>query len=183
MAERGAVVGIGTPHDSRRCGTIVAVWAVLVLCCLAACGRIDFEPRESRVGYRRHFVVADGAAADLPAGYSIRVPLAIDPNHALPDFADVRVVNTGTGMELPRLVDVAAPEGSGLWFELPGSIAAGGSDDYWLYYGDPSLPGMAGDPAQIFAFHDDFTGSLSKWLTLGTPSTGAGSCSVPATRA
>lgn len=150
---------------------------------VAACGRLGFDPSgdgglpgsegASTHGFRRHVLVHTDPGSPVATGYAIRVPLVDVAAHARPDFSDVRVLKGAAGPEYARVVDPTAPEGSALWLALPAAIAGGATDDFYLYYGDPSMSGLAADPSQVFAFYDGFMPTLSsQWLVQGSVTAG-----------
>jgi hypothetical protein len=83
------------------------------------------------------------------------------------DRADLRVFDA-SGAERDRLVD-AAP--AGLWFALDAPIAAGSTDTYWLYYGNPNSTVAPADGTHVFAFYDSFDGPAldPHWTASGAP--------------
>ena len=52
-----------------------------------------------------------------------------------------------------------------VWIKVP-SLAAGGSQTVYMYYGNPTAS-SASDGSAVFDFFDDFSGDLSKWTTVG----------------
>ncbi|MFZ5471587.1 MAG: DUF2341 domain-containing protein [Myxococcota bacterium] len=130
------------------------------------------------------------ASAGAPAGYSLSVVLdhaaLVAAGQARADGDDVRLVRwTGSGwLELDRVLDTGSAwnrDDTTLWFKNADALGAGSStDDFYLYYANPSPPSPKADAHQIFLFFDDFeAGNLDRWTTL-TP---AGLFAIDTTRA
>ncbi|MCU1279639.1 MAG: hypothetical protein JWM53_3185 [bacterium] len=136
--------------------------------------------------YRRQLTVRNGAAAALPAGYTVRVPL--DPTlfpstKARFDLADLRVFGDPPADELQRVIDTAPPgQQRALWLALGHPIAAGASDtSYSIYYGKPTAMAAPNDPTQVFPFWDGFDNGAQLsafWLTNGGPTVGGGTVTL-----
>jgi hypothetical protein len=58
----------------------------------------------------------------------------------------------------------SAPQAT-VWIKVP-SLAAGGSETVYMYYGNPTAS-SASDGNAVFDFFDDFSGDLSKWTVVG----------------
>ena len=131
--------------------------------------------------YRRSLTIHNGAAAALPVGYTVRVPLdaALFPaTKTRADLADVRVFRDAPAGELPRVIDAAPPgQARALWLALAQPIAAGASDaSYSIYYGDAAATAPPSDATRVFALWDGFDSGATPSATLWTTnpaSTGA----------
>lgn len=82
--------------------------------------------------FRRPLTITNGAAAALPAGYTVRVPLdplLFSPAKVRSDLADVRLFVESSGVELDRVLDLAPPgQDRALWLALQDPIAPGATD-------------------------------------------------------
>ena len=134
--------------------------------------------------YRRQLTIHNGAAAALPAGYTVRVPLdaTLFPSTKVrADLADVRVFRDAPAGELPRVIDTAPPgQGRALWLALAQPIAAGANDStYSIYYGDAAATSPPDNATLVFPFYDGFDSgtapSAMLWTTTsGGPTVGSG---------
>lgn len=131
--------------------------------------------------YRRQLTIHNGAAAALPAGYTVRVPLDttnFPSTKVRADLADVRVFRDAPAGELPRVIDTAPPgQGRALWLALAQPIAAGANDSsYSIYYGDAAATSPPENATLVFPFYDGFDSGTAPSATLWTTnpaSTGA----------
>jgi hypothetical protein len=129
--------------------------------------------------YRRRITINSAA---LPAGFTIRVPLAsllatlVAEGKVNADFSDLRVIGDGTLGERDRIVD---PPGGlapvAVNFSIMLALSAGTSTDYALYYGAPSSGAAPANGSAVFPVYDDFTsGIASFWLQNDGPTTSGG---------
>ncbi|MFW9893511.1 MAG: DUF2341 domain-containing protein, partial [Candidatus Thorarchaeota archaeon] len=110
----------------------------------------------------------------VPAGYSTSVTI----NHAALvaagksqiDGDDIRIVywNGLSLVELDRILDFDSSWNSAttkIWFRIQTDIPAYSSDDqYFIYYGNPTITNPPNDHANVFQFYDGFeSGDLSAW--------------------
>jgi hypothetical protein len=136
--------------------------------------------------YRRQLTIHNGAAAALPAGYTVRVPLdpALFPaSKVLASLNDVRVFGDAPAGEYTRVIDAAPPgQMRALWIALAKPIAAGANDtSYSIYYGDASAAAPPANPASVFPFYDGFdngTQLSAIWQTNGGPSVAGGTLTL-----
>jgi hypothetical protein len=133
----------------------------------------------------RQITVTNGSSSALPAGYTIRVPLA---QANFPD-ADIgasfeHICLIGPSGDQAYLIDPMPPgDTRALWFALAQPIAAGASDSsYFVHYGIHETCTGAVDGTKVFALWDGFdTGQLaSVWLVSGSPTLGGGNLSLHA---
>lgn len=133
--------------------------------------------------YRRKITIVNQAAASLPAGFTIRVPLAgtlpglVLQGKVKADFSDLRVIGNGTLGERDRIVDPpAGPAPAALSFSLAQPIAAGAtSTSYYLYYGDPDAAAAPANGSAVFAVYADFATAIpSLWARNDAPAVSGG---------
>ena len=136
--------------------------------------------------YRRQLTIHNGAAAALPTGYTVRVPLdpALFPSgKVLANLNDVRVFGDPPAGEYTRVIDATPPgQMRALWIALARPIAAGASDtSYSIYYGDASPPAPPANPAMVFPLYDGFdtgTAPSSLWVANGAPTVSGGNVTL-----
>lgn len=128
----------------------------------------------------RVITIMNGSMSALPAGYTVRVPLALSdlpPGKVRSDLNDVRIFSDTDG-ERSRVIDANPPgQTRAVWFALTQPIPAGASDtSYSIYYGDPNAGAPPADPAQVFALWDGFDGvkPASFWNVNGAPTVTGG---------
>jgi hypothetical protein len=180
----------GAPCANGVCPTGLVCSPATMTCEYAA---TDARPRDTPVDapvdtidadlslyrYRQRITITTGAA--LPAGFTIRVPLAslatlVAEGKVKADFSDLRVIGDGTLGERDRIID---PPGGlapvAVNFSLMLAVPAGTSMDYALYYGSSS-PGVApANGSAVFPVYDDFTsGIASFWIQNDGPITSGG---------
>jgi hypothetical protein len=134
-------------------------------------------------GYRRRITIHNTAAAALPTGFTIRLPVGqalaslVQQGKANADLSDLRVVGDGSLGERDRIIDPAGgPAPPAVSFSLQAPIAAGAiSTEYALYYGAPGAGPAPANGGQVFPVYDDFAGGIaSSWLRNDGPITSAG---------
>lgn len=126
------------------------------------------DARASAYAYRRRIQIQNGAAAALPAGYTIRVVLGptlgqlITDGKMKADLQDLRVIGDGAIGERDRIVDPAGgPAPAAVSFSLQAPIAAGAtSSEYALYYGAPEKVAAPAQGSAVFALYDDFENGI-----------------------
>jgi hypothetical protein len=136
--------------------------------------------------YRRQLVIHNGAAATLPTGYTVRVPLdpvLLPASKTRADLADVRVLGDPPAGEYNRVIDAAPPgQTRALWLALAQPIAAGADDtSYSIYYGNAAAATPPSDPTLVFPFWDGFDNGAqlsALWLSNGGPSVGGGALTL-----
>lgn len=133
--------------------------------------------------YRRKITIVNQAATSLPAGFTIRVPLAatlaglVLQGKVKADFSDLRVIGEGALGERDRIIDPAGgPAPAALSFSLAQPIAAGATNtSYYLYYGAPDAPAAPADGSAVFAVYADFASEIpSQWTTHDAPTVSGG---------
>ncbi len=136
--------------------------------------------------YRRQLTIQNGAAATLPTGYTVRVPL--DPTlfpstQTRSDLNDVVVFRDPPAGEIARVIDTSPPgQTRALWIALAQPIAAGASDtSYSVLYGNATASAPPADATLIFPLYDGFDSgtvpSAALWSinpSTGGPSVGSG---------
>jgi hypothetical protein len=137
--------------------------------------------------YQRTLPIANGAAVELPAQYTVCFAAPgivgadlIASGHVRADLADLRVF--GPSGEIHRVIDTLTPSRTELCFRLERAIAAGTTDDgYSLHYGDPSAAPPPDTSADVFAFFDGFDGAAidKRWLMNGAPTLAGGILVLP----
>ena len=132
--------------------------------------------------HRRQLTIHNGAAAALPVGYTVGVPLdttSFPATKTRADLADVRVFRDPPAGELPRVIDAPPGQTRTLWLALAQPIAAGASDSsYSIVYGDATASTPPSDPAQVFPFWDGFDSGTAPSPSLWTINPAAGGPSV-----
>jgi hypothetical protein len=147
---------------------------------MATDAAVDAPPdvAPGRFRYRRRISIHNAAAAALPAGFTIRVPLGatlaalIQQGKVKADASDLRVIGDGAIGERDRIVDpVGGLAPAAVSFALGAAIAAGAtSSDYALYYGAQDAGAAPASGSAVFAVYDDFTGGISNvWLRNDGP--------------
>ena len=121
---------------------------------------------------RRKAIKITTGGTSTPANYQVKVTISYEPGmQSL--FQDIRF-NTKSGVYIDYWIEsYVASTSAVVWIELPDAITDPGSDTIWMYYGNDGLS----DGSNIdntFLFGDDFTGDLSKWNTVGTPTISSG---------
>ncbi|MBI2890199.1 MAG: hypothetical protein HYY13_05385 [Nitrospirae bacterium] len=130
--------------------------------------------------YREQIQVVNTAASTLPADYSVKITInhqdIVGQGRSTPGGNDVRIVyyNGATNTELDRVTETSWNSTSTeIWFKTKVAIAAGLDDkEYYLYYDNDQ--GSTTPPANrsaVYAFYDDFSGTLSQWDTGGAAGT------------
>jgi len=129
--------------------------------------------------YRRRITIA--TSATLPAGFTIRIPLAsllatlVAEGKVNADYSDLRVIGDGALGERDRIVDPPgglAPVAAS--FSLAQAIS-GTDTAYALYYGAPSSGAAPANGSAVFPVYDDFSsGIASFWLQNDAPTTSNG---------
>ncbi len=136
--------------------------------------------------HRRQLTIHNGAAAALPTGYTVRVPLDVasfPASETRADLNDVRVFGDPPAGEYNRVIDTAPPgQSRALWIALARPIAAGASDtSYSVYYGDPTAAAPPADATMVFPFYDGFDNGAQLsafWLSNGGPTVGGGTITL-----
>ncbi|HXU69792.1 MAG TPA: hypothetical protein VN947_10710 [Polyangia bacterium] len=136
--------------------------------------------------HRRPLTIHNGAAAALPTGYTVRVPLDITDfpsGSVLASLNDVRVFGDPPAGEYDRVVDLTPPgQTRALWIALARPIAAGASDtSYSIYYGDPAAGAPPADATRVFPFYDGFDNGAQLspfWQSNGGPVVGSGTLTL-----
>lgn len=139
--------------------------------------------------YRRRITIKNNAALTMPAGFTVKVPLAtlaslVTAGKVKADFSDLRVIGD-VASERDRVVDpptgVAPPA---VWFSLATSLAPGQTTtDFALYYGFPTSGAAPANGSAVFQIYDDFTTGISnQWLKNDAPTTTAGKLILRANR-
>ncbi len=112
----------------------------------------------------------NNATSTLPSGYTIRLSLdtasLISQGRMQADCDDLRVTfMSGAETELNRLVEGCNSSSTAVAFRTQADIALGGTDvNYYLYFGNAAAANPPSDPAQVYAFYDDFQdGSADGW--------------------
>jgi hypothetical protein len=132
--------------------------------------------------YRRRITIVNGSASALPAGFTIRVPLAgtlsvlVAAGKVKADYSDLRVIGDAPLGERNRIVDgMAGPAPAALSFSLAQPINAGAtSSAYYLYYGSTTAGAPPANGAQVFPVYDDFTTLGAFWLKNDAPAVSGG---------
>jgi hypothetical protein len=141
------------------------------------------DARTSPYRYVRRITIQNAAAAALPAGFTIRVPLGqtlaalVQDGKVKNDLSDLRVIGDGAVGERDRIVDPASgPSPAAVSFSLQATILAGAtSTDYALYYGAPDAAAPPASGTAVFAVYDDFTSGISGiWSRNDGPITSGG---------
>lgn len=121
------------------------------------------------------FTLSGGSAA--VANYPVKLLIGYFAGGALncdgycsADFHDIWFTNAA-GTPLPFWIESIASGVATVWLNAD-SIAAGGST-FVLHYGDP-FGGSASNGAATFSLFDDFSGDLTLWDTVGSPSISGG---------
>ncbi|MFW9833695.1 MAG: DUF2341 domain-containing protein [Candidatus Thorarchaeota archaeon] len=123
--------------------------------------------------YSRQITV-DAGPESVPAGYSISITIdhaaLVLAEKSQADGDDIRIVywNGLNMIELDRVLDSDSSWNSAttkIWFKIQSVIPASTSDEnYYLYYGDPSVSTPLENPTKVFQFYDGFeSGDLSAW--------------------
>ncbi|MBN1373651.1 MAG: DUF2341 domain-containing protein [Anaerolineaceae bacterium] len=141
--------------------------------------------------YRQSLLIENPSSAPIPAGYTVNLVLdtaALTAAGKLRvDGSDLRVVwvNGSSLVELDRLAETSfnAPD-TVISFKTQAEIPANTSDGaYFLYYGNPSAGAAPTNPANVYAFWENFDGSTlgSGWnVSAGSPSVSDGQLVLPA---
>ena len=123
--------------------------------------------------FSRQITITAGTE-QVPAGYSISIKIdhaaLVLAGKSQADGDDIRIVyrNGLSLIELDRVLDSDSSWNSAttkIWFKIQSDILTSTSDDnYYLYYGDPSVSSPLENPANVFQFYDGFeSGDLSAW--------------------
>jgi hypothetical protein len=126
--------------------------------------------------YQASLEVQNNASVVLVSGYTVTFTLntagLIGQGRLLSDCSDLRITfNGGAEMELDRLVSGCNTSATQIQFRTQADIAASATDPrYTLYYGNASAEAPLSNPANVYAFYDDFQdGDASGWtVTKGT---------------
>lgn len=116
---------------------------------------------------RRPIDVVTGAA--VISGYSFAVTVdhaaQVVGGRSLASGDDLRIVRDD-GLELHRVLDTGTSFDSSsttLWFATPAPIGAGATQRFWLYSDNPTAGSPPALAHEVFAFADDFEGTLGQW--------------------
>lgn len=127
---------------------------------------------------RMKLTITNNATTSMAQGYQVGLQLDLDAAPCTGSRDAVRIVYGMT--ELPRVIDeVGTAEWT--WFPLQAAIAGGASTDaYWLYCGNTAPTAAPADPAMVFDFFDDFTGTTlgAAWASQGTVTVANGSVTI-----
>ena len=140
------------------------------------------QPRLSRLAdlpgwnYHTSLEVRNNASVILASGYTVTFTInsagLVSQGRLRNDCNDLRITfNSGTEVELDRLVDGCNTTTTQIQFRTQADIAVGATDlRYTLYYGNASAGAAPSSPANVYAFYDDFQdGNADGWtVTKGT---------------
>jgi len=130
-------------------------------------------------GARMQLTITNASTATMAQGYQVGLQLDLDAAPCAGSRDSVRIVYNNT-TDLPRVIDeVGGAEWT--WFPLQAAIAGSGSStSYWLYCGNASPTAASKDPATVFDFWDDFSGTTlgAAWASQNTVSVANGSVTV-----
>lgn len=127
---------------------------------------------------KRIDVTADGAVA-APLGYT--VPVSFDHSQlvnlgiSLADGTDIRVMNYDgvSWTELDRVLAESSAwnqAATTFWFKTEDAIAAGGTDSYWMFFGDTAPPAPLEDPENVWLVYETFeSGTLGDFSDQSGP--------------
>jgi hypothetical protein len=129
--------------------------------------------------YQTSLQILNNATSALPSGYTVIYTLdtatLVTGGQMLANCNDLRIVyNGGAEVELDRLVSGCNTATTQIQFHTQAAIGTSGTDtNYILYYGNPSAGTPPSNPANVFAFYDDFQGDTAGgdangWTTKGT---------------
>jgi Domain of unknown function (DUF2341) len=117
----------------------------------------------------RESVSVAAGSNGAPAGYTVAVTLdhasLVAAQQALASGDDVRIVGSD-GTEVDRVLDTGASwdtAATTIWFQVADQLDANDTEQYWLYYGNPSAGAPPADPTAVFLLADGFEGDLSAW--------------------
>ena len=129
-------------------------------------------------GSRMPLTITNNATTSMEQGYQVGLQLDLDAAPCAGSRDAVRVVYGMT--ELPRVIDeVGGAEWT--WFPLQAALAGGTSTSaYWLYCGNATPGAAPADPATVFDFFDDFSGTTlgAAWASQGTVTVAGGSVTI-----
>lgn len=116
--------------------------------------------------YRRLITITNNAASSLTSGYSVSITLdtasLVSPNKMLSNGNDLRIVhwNGSSWVEIDRdIISGTMNTGSTqVWFKTQAAIgpAPSTTNDYYLYYGNPSAGGPPANKTNVYLWFDDF---------------------------
>jgi hypothetical protein len=120
----------------------------------------------SNYGFRRLITITNNAASSISAGYSVLMTFdtasLVSAGKMLPNGNDLRIVNwNGSAwIELDRDV-VTGTMNTGatqVWFKAQANIGPSPSatNDYYLYYGNPSAGSPPANKSNVYLWFDDF---------------------------
>ncbi|MFX1484807.1 MAG: DUF2341 domain-containing protein, partial [Promethearchaeota archaeon] len=123
--------------------------------------------------YSKQVTIASGPEP-VPAGYSTSVTIdhatLVAAGKSQIDGDDLRIVywNGVSLIELDRILDFDSSWNSAttkIWFKIQNDIPASSSDDqYFIYYGNPTVTDPPKNHENIFQFYDGFeSGDVSAW--------------------
>lgn len=133
--------------------------------------------------YRQKLSIGHSLGGDLPAGATVRAPLAhadlVSAGHAKPGGEDVRVLyrdpGTGAWHELDRVAEpgtngwnASSPEKTHVWFQVQAPIPPGVSnEDYYVYYGNPAATSPPENRANVYQVGTVSWNTTGQWSAAG----------------
>jgi hypothetical protein len=116
--------------------------------------------------YRRLITITNNAASSLISGYSVSITLdtasLVSANKMLSNGNDLRIVhwNGSSWVEIDRDI-ISGTMNTGatqVWFETQATIGPSPSatNDYYLYYGNPSAGSPPANKSNVYLWYDDF---------------------------
>jgi hypothetical protein len=117
--------------------------------------------------YRRLITIINNATSSLPSGYSVNITLdtasLVSANKMLLNGNDLRIVhwNGSSWAEINRDIISGTMNTSAtqVWFETQAGLGStpSATNDYYLYYGNPSAGSAPANKSNVYLWFDDFS--------------------------
>ncbi|MFA5169482.1 MAG: DUF2341 domain-containing protein [Candidatus Paceibacterota bacterium] len=115
--------------------------------------------------YRKPITVTSTSAA---TDYQVKLTVSYIASKMNADFSDLRFTSSNGSTELSYWIESYTASTSAIvWVKVP-SLASGANTIY-MYYGKSSVA-TTSNGTNTFIFFDDFNGTLSKWMSVGSNS-------------